>query len=70
MKLAEAMGAKAYRVERMEEFRTVFREALELGAPVVIDCQVNCDDKVFPMVSPGAPIQDAFDDTDLKIEVK
>lgn len=70
VKLAEAMGAKAYRVERMEEFRTVFREALELGAPVVIDCQVNCDDKVFPMVSPGAPIQDAFDDTDLKIEVK
>ncbi len=70
VKLAEAMGAKAYRVERMEEFRTVFQEALELGAPVVIDCQVNCDDKVFPMVSPGAPIQDAFDDTDLKIEVK
>lgn len=70
VKLAEAMGAKAYRVEKMEEFRTVFQEALELGAPVVIDCQVNCDDKVFPMVSPGAPIQDAFDDTDLKIEVK
>ena len=70
VKLAEAMGAKAYRVDRMEEFRTVFQEALELGAPVVIDCQVNCDDKVFPMVSPGAPIQDAFDDTDLKIEVK
>ena len=70
VKLAEAMGAKAYRVEKMEEFRTVFQEALALGAPVVIDCQVNCDDKVFPMVSPGAPIQDAFDDTDLKIEVK
>ena len=40
---------------------------MELNAPVVIDCQINCDDKVYPMVSPGAPIQDAFDETDLKI---
>ena len=70
VKLAEAMGAKAYRVTRLDEFKEAFREALELCAPVVIDCQINCDDKVFPMVSPGAPIQDAFDDTDLKIEVK
>ncbi|MCI8577716.1 MAG: biosynthetic-type acetolactate synthase large subunit [Lachnospiraceae bacterium] len=67
VKLAEAMGAKAYRVTRLDEFKEAFREALELCAPVVIDCQINCDDKVFPMVSPGAPIQDAFDDTDLKI---
>lgn len=70
VKVAEAMGARAYHVTRMEEFREAFGEALGLGAPVVIDCQINCDDKVFPMVSPGAPIQDAFDDTDLKIEVK
>ncbi len=51
-----------------EELRPVLREAMSLNAPVVIDCQVHCDDKVFPMVSPGAPIEDAFDDTDLKIE--
>ena len=38
-----------------------------LDIPVVIDCQIHCDDKVFPMVSPGASISDAFDDTDLKI---
>ncbi|MCI8660924.1 MAG: biosynthetic-type acetolactate synthase large subunit [Lachnospiraceae bacterium] len=68
VKLAEAMGAKAYRVSSREEFRPVFEEALSLNAPVVIDCQINCDDKVYPMVSPGAPIQDAFDDTDLKIK--
>jgi len=70
VKLAEAMGAKAYRVSRQEDFKEVLKEAIALNAPVVIDCQINCDDKVFPMVSPGAPIQDAFDDTDLKIEVK
>lgn len=68
VKLAEAMGAKAYRVEKKEEFEPVFREAVSLNIPVVIDCQIPCDDKVFPMVSPGAPISDVFDDVDLKIE--
>lgn len=68
VKLAEAMGAKAYKVSSREELRPALEAAFALGAPVVIDCQINCDDKVYPMVSPGAPIQDAFDDTDLKIK--
>ena len=67
VKLAEAMGAKAYRVTQKEELEPTLREAISLNVPVVIDCQISCDDKVFPMVSPGAPIADAFDDTDLKI---
>ena len=67
VKLAEAMGAKAYRVTQKEELEPTLREAISLNAPVVIDCQISCDDKVFPMVSPGAPIADAFDVSDLKI---
>lgn len=67
VKIAEAMGAKAYRVTQKEELASVLKEAISLNIPVVIDCQIGCDDKVFPMVSPGAPIADAFDDTDLKI---
>ena len=67
VKIAEAMGAKAYRVTQKEELEPVLRKAISLNIPVVIDCQISCDDKVFPMVSPGAPIADAFDDTDLKI---
>ncbi len=67
VKVAEGMGAKAYRVTGKEEFENVLKEAIELNIPVVIDCQIHCDDKVFPMVSPGAPIQDAFDENDLKI---
>ena len=59
VKLAEAMGAKAYRVTQKEELEPTLREAISLNAPVVIDCQISCDDKVFPMVSPGAPIADA-----------
>ena len=67
VKIAEAMGARAYRVTQKEELEPVLREAISLNIPVVIDCQISCDDKVFPMVSPGVPIADAFDDTDLKI---
>ena len=67
VKLAEAMGAKAYRVTQKEELAPVLREAISLNIPVLIDCQISCDEKVFPMVSPGAPIADAFDDMDLKI---
>ena len=68
VKLAEAMGAKAYRVTKKEEFAQVLKEAMALNIPCVIECQINCDDKVFPMVPAGAPIEDAFDDTDLKIQ--
>ena len=54
VKLSEAMGAAAYRVTQKEEFAKIFQEAMEKEGPVVIDCQIGCDDKVFPMVSPGA----------------
>ncbi|SET57515.1 acetolactate synthase, large subunit [Lacrimispora sphenoides] len=67
VKVAEGLGAKAYRVTSKDDFEPVLKEAIELNVPVVIDCQIHCDDKVFPMVSPGAPIQDAFDAEDLKI---
>ncbi len=67
VKLAEAMGAKAYRIVKREELKPVLEEAMALDIPVLLDCQIHCDDKVFPMVSPGAAISDAFDDTDLKI---
>lgn len=65
VKLAEAMGAKAYRATTREEFSEAFKEALSYGKPVVIDCQVDSDDKVWPMVAPGAPISEAFDEGDL-----
>ena len=67
VKVAEGMGAKAYRVTNKEDFGPILKEAIELNIPVVIECQINSDDKVFPMVSPGAAIEDAFDSEDLKI---
>lgn len=65
VKLAEAMGAKAYRITKMEEVEPVLREAIALNIPVVIDCQIGSDDKVFPMVAPNAPISEAFSEEDL-----
>lgn len=65
VKLAEAMGAKGYRVTKPEELEPVLREAISLNIPVVIDCQIGEDDKVFPMVAPGKPISEAFSAEDL-----
>ena len=66
VKLAEAMGAEGIRATTQEEFKEAFEKALTLNRPVVIDCQVDSDDKVWPMVAPGAPINEAFDEKDLE----
>lgn len=65
-KLAEAMGAAGIHVETQEEFKKAFADALKLNRPVVIDCQIGSDDKVWPMVAPGADIREAFDEDDMK----
>ncbi len=68
VKLSEAMGCKAYRVGTREEFEKVFAEAMTNKVPTVIDCIIDCDYKVWPMVAPGAPISDCFDGNDKKDE--
>ena len=65
VKLAEAMGAVGFRATSREEFQEIFAKALQLGKPVVIDCQIDSDEKVWPMVAPGAAISEAFDEHDL-----
>lgn len=70
VKLAQALGAEGVRVTTQEEFQKAFADALALGRPVVIDCQIDRDDKVWPMVAPGAAIDEAFDEKDLEAEKK
>ena len=60
VKLAEAMGATGYRVTTQEEFQSALKEALVSEKPVLIDCIIDSDDKVWPMVAPGAPINEFF----------
>ena len=66
VKLAEALGAEGVRVTTQEEFKEAFARALTLGKPIVIDCQIGSDDKVWPMVAPGVAISEAFDGKDLE----
>lgn len=65
VKVSEALGAKAYEITRREEVDDVIRAALEAKGPVVINCVLAQDDKVWPMVAPGAPIEEAFAEEDL-----
>lgn len=66
VKLSEAMGATGVRVTTIEEFEKAFKEALDAKGPVVIDCMIDEDDKVWPMVAPGAPIDEVFSEEDLE----
>ena len=68
VKLSEAMGAKAIRATTKKDFEAAFQSALACDGPFVIDCQIDCDDKVWPMVAPGAAISEAFDEGDLQAE--
>ena len=70
VKLAEAMGAVGIRVTSKEELPAAIKKAIELKTTVVLDCVIDCDDKVFPMVPAGANIEDAFDEEDLKAKEK
>lgn len=65
VKVAEALGAKGIRVTKKEEIAPAIEEAIAYGGPVVIDCQIDRDDKVFPMVAAGAAIEEVFDADDL-----
>ena len=65
-KVAEALGCAAIRVTEKEEMEPALLKAIELKAPVLIECMIPEDDKVFPMVPAGAPIADVFDGDDLK----
>ena len=68
VKVAEALGAEGIRVTKKEEVAPAVEKAIALGKPVVLDCVIDCDDKVFPMVPAGAPIEDTFDQDDLNKE--
>ena len=65
-KVAEGLGVKAFRVTKKEEVSKAIKKAISLKGPALIECVIQKDDKVFPMVPAGAPISEAFDATDMK----
>ena len=66
VKISEGMGAKAVRVTKMEEVEPALKEALSSDGPVVLDCWIDQDLSVFPMVAAGDSIDNVFDEEDLK----
>ena len=64
-KVAEGLGCKAIKVTKKEEVAPAIQEAMDYNGPVVIECMIQEDDKVFPMVAPGAAIDEVFDQNDV-----
>lgn len=64
-KVAEGLGCKAVRVTRMDELEKALLEADLYNGPFVIECMIQEDDKVFPMVAPGKGLDDTFDRDDI-----
>ena len=64
-KVAEGLGCAAIRVIAKEEVAPAIEKAIAFQKPVVIDCRIPEDDKVFPMVPAGAAISEVFDGDDL-----
>ena len=65
-KVAEGLGCEAILVTKKEEVGPAIEKAVALKKPVLLNCIIPKDDKVFPMVPAGAPISEAFDAGDLE----
>ena len=70
VKIAEGMGVDACRVTTKEEFDRALEKVLENRRPALIEVIIDHDDMVFPMCSPGAPLEDTFDASDLEMKQK
>lgn len=64
VKLAEAFGAVGYNLVNKEDVEETLQKALVQKGPVVINCEIDRDLKVLPMVPPGAAIQDVITEID------
>ncbi len=62
VKLAEAFGAQGFRCTTPEEFRAALTKALAHQGPTVIDCVVDRDERVLPMIAAGQDIRNIIAD--------
>ncbi len=65
VKVAEGLGVRACRAATVDEFKAALGEALAGSEPVLIECEIETDDKVMPMIPGGHSNDEVFDDTDL-----
>ncbi len=65
VKVSEGLGVPGTRVTTLAEFKDALDKALKSGEPAMIECVIEKDDKVFPMIPAGAANAEVFDDADL-----
>lgn len=58
VKLADAFGARGVRVTNIAELRDALREAMKRTGPVLIDAQIDKDERVLPMIPAGGTVDD------------
>ncbi|MBE5947240.1 MAG: biosynthetic-type acetolactate synthase large subunit [Lachnospiraceae bacterium] len=66
VKVADALGATGIRTTNLAEFEDALNKAIEMNKPVVIECMIDQDDKVWPMVAAGQALETCFDKNDLE----
>ena len=62
VKLAEAFGGRGFRVTNIAELRAALADALQRTGPVVIDCVIDKDERVLPMIPAGGTVDDIVAD--------
>ncbi|MDO5141758.1 MAG: biosynthetic-type acetolactate synthase large subunit [Eubacteriales bacterium] len=58
VKLAEAFGARGFRVTNIAELRAALEQALQRTGPVLIDCEIDREERVLPMIPAGGTVDD------------
>ena len=58
VKLAEAFGATGYYADTIADFKTAFEKALKADGPVWIECAIDKDERVLPMIPAGKTVND------------
>lgn len=60
VKVAEGFGAKGYRCQNPEQLRTALEEAMKQDGPVWIECEIDREEKVLPMIPSGGTVHDTI----------
>lgn len=58
VKLAEAFGIKGYRISNVSQMKDVIDQAFKEKGPVLVDCYIDKDEFVLPMLPPGGSFED------------
>ena len=66
VKVSEGLGVPAVKVTTLQEFKDAMKKAVGSNAPAVIECVIEKDDKVFPMIPAGAANAEVFDGSDIE----